>query len=967
MQTNGAGHRGTDADRVGATSDMHHSDSTSGVRHGFADAGATLRRNRLAARVRRAGRASLLVLPELLAVLVLVLALWFNIAVTVAEQFDNAQRTAAESTASTGRAVEEGTRRIVGEVNQTLLTLRASYATAGSHLNLRDWMRAQALADRLVPQIAIVDRDGWIVSSTFAPVTQPISLADRPHFTALRDSAEDILYISAPVIGRLTGLQTIQFARRLTDRNGAFDGIAVVSLDCRELADLYESVGTEGTSVTLTRSDGTVLARVPHRGGPPSITPAVAPPPADPADHLSMAFRGAATSGIANGDQIVSYRQLTPYPLFVTVEVDRALVFSRYYFERTRLLMMGAAATGIVLLLAHFWIAQRQRSIATKRALAATVGAVRQGVVMIDQDGRIPVINDRAVEMLGLSCDAGAGGPLSDSGDRSIEPHDLDAAMRGANWRIGPDQPPLADGQARPPADGPPVPRNGRIQVPSSMQTVEAVRSDGRTIEITRLVLPDGGMVQTYTDVTARHAAEAQIRHAASHDQLTNLPNRARLKEELACTARSATPDGRLTAVLLIDLDGFKRINDTLGHQVGDEVLVVVAEQLRAAIRPGDFVARMGGDEFVVLIPQLDSEEDAVERAQSLLQRISRPVVAGGRELAIGACIGLVICPLDGEDGNILLKNADIALYSAKAAGGGVAQRFSPDMVRALEERHLLEADLRKAAEERRFELVYQPQFDAETLKLTGFEALLRWWHPTRGLVSAADFIPLAEECGLVGGLGRWGLERVCAEAASWPLPCRVAYNLSPSQLKDSDFPAFVAATLAASGLDPARLELEITENVLVDDAAQVLHSLHELKQLGITLALDDFGTGYSSLGYLVRLPIDRVKIDKTFVQRQTHDSGAQAIVEAILTLATRFNLEVVAEGVETDLQLAMLRKQGCMQIQGFLLGCPMSVAAIRLDLAERSATPDHGHAVASVIPLWRGGHRPKSGLAQVT
>ena len=379
----------------------------------------------------------------------------------------------------------------------------------------------------------------------------------------------------------------------------------------------------------------------------------------------------------------------------------------------------------------------------------------------------------------------------------------------------------------------------------------------------------------------------------------------------------------------MIDLDGFKGINDTLGHDVGDELLIEIARRLQALVRDVDFVARLGGDEFVVLQPGVTTLADTQALVERLLQSLSEPVPVSGQQVRLGASIGIALYPADGHDGDALFKHADIALYCAKAAGRGTYRFFDSQMTRAVNERRLLESGLRWALDNRALELHFQAKFDCKSLAIVGFEALVRWRHPTRGNISPETFIRVAEECGLIKRLGLWVIEEACKSATAWKLRRPVAVNVSLLQLYDGELPGDIAAILRRTGLPADMLEIEVTESVMADDNQTVMDSLLALKAMGIRIALDDFGTGYSSLSYLRRFSFDKIKIDKSFVQGQAHDQGVRVILEAILGMCHKLGLAVIGEGVETRQQLAMLRQYGCTEVQGYLLGRPIPASSV--------------------------------------
>jgi len=430
-------------------------------------------------------------------------------------------------------------------------------------------------------------------------------------------------------------------------------------------------------------------------------------------------------------------------------------------------------------------------------------------------------------------------------------------------------------------------------------------------------------------DIAERKRAEAQIARLAHYDPLTELPNRLLFHKDLSDALARAARREDLVAVHCVDLDRFKVVNDTLGHPVGDALLKAAAERLRACVRDGDTVARLGGDEFAVVQMGLSDLSGATRLAARIVEALEAPFDLLGHQVVIGGSVGVAVSPDDGHDCDELLKKADMALYRAKADGKGTFHFFERAMDEQLQARRALELDLRKALAEGQFELFYQPLFDLEADRVTGCEALLRWFHPERGMVSPGEFIPLAEEIGLIGALGDWVLRAACDEAARWPQHVRLAVNLSPAQFRDRRLAATVVQALAASGLPAERLELEITESVLLQDSASNMAILHDLKALGVRISMDDFGTGYSSLSYLRSFPFDKIKIDQTFVRDILDDADALAIIKAVLDLGASLGITTTAEGVESEEQLHELRRQGCGEIQGYFISRPKPAAEI--------------------------------------
>ena len=454
-----------------------------------------------------------------------------------------------------------------------------------------------------------------------------------------------------------------------------------------------------------------------------------------------------------------------------------------------------------------------------------------------------------------------------------------------------------------------------------------------RTIAVSRRMMADGGSVVILEDVTERRRSQERITHLAKYDELTGLANRAQFRERITGMLEGIHKHQHQIAIHLIDLDRFKSINDTLGHPIGDKLLKEVAFRLGTVIRPSDMITRFGGDEFVVLQAVTERRLDAERLAQRLARALKEPFEIDGHRIDIGASIGIAMAPTDGVNVDELLKKADMALYSAKNGGGGDHRFFAMDMEDAVQERRALELDLREALGSEQFSLNYQPLVDLRTGRVTTCEALMRWKHPVRGEVPPAVFIPVAEETGLIVPLGEWALQRACVEASAWPHGVKVAVNLSPVQFRDRGLALQVVTALAKSGLPAQRLELEVTERLLLEDNDGTLATMQQLNNLGVGLSLDDFGTGYSSLNYLRKFPFHKIKIDQSFIADLGDERDVRAIIGAVASLGTGLGKTVVAEGIETEEQMRLVTSQGCHEGQGYLFGRPMSGEAMRLRL----------------------------------
>ena len=440
-------------------------------------------------------------------------------------------------------------------------------------------------------------------------------------------------------------------------------------------------------------------------------------------------------------------------------------------------------------------------------------------------------------------------------------------------------------------------------------------------------------IINVVDDVTERRLANEKIAHLAHYDALTDLPNRVLFRQQIERELEKAKR-GEPFALLYIDIDEFKGINDSLGHDVGDELLKTIAARIKACLKPADLIARLGGDEFAVIQTAAATTEQVVEFVTRVHAAIRQPCDCRGHRLSTDASIGIALAPQDGTELDLLIKHADLAMYGAKANGRRTHRFFEPAMVESARARLTMEQDLRQALGAGEFEVHYQPLLDLRSNGVSGCEALLRWRHPTRGMVSPAEFIPVAEDTGLINELGEWALRTACSEAASWPAHVRLAVNVSPVQLKCETLALRITSALAASGLAPNRLEIEITEAVLIRDDDTALAILHQLRAIGVRIALDDFGTGYSSLSYLKRFPFDKIKIDRGFISDIEHD-GSSAIVQAVVNIAAARNMTTVAEGVETERQRELLCRLGCTEMQGFLFSPARPAGEIRRLLGE--------------------------------
>ncbi len=552
-------------------------------------------------------------------------------------------------------------------------------------------------------------------------------------------------------------------------------------------------------------------------------------------------------------------------------------------------------------------LAQKEQLEKQNLRFDAALKNMSQGLCMFDGEQRLVVCNARYMQLYELSPMLAVPGTTL----RQILDHRIASGVFGGDDPEGYAQGVLAV-----------VARN---QPGTRMMELQ----DRRVVAVKHQPMPDGGWLSTHEDMTEYRRIEARITHLAHHDVLTELPNRTLLRERLERALEDVHEDKGL-AVLCLDLDRFKDINDTLGHSVGDTLLKAVGARLSACVGEADTVARFGADEFSIVQTAAEQPIAATALATRIVEAIGETFDIDGHQVSIGATIGIAVSPSDGTNPDQLLKNADLALYRAKGEGRGLYRFFEPDMDADMQARRRLQLDLRKALAGGEFELHYQPLVNLERDEISGFEALLRWHHPERGMVSPAEFIPLAEETGLIIPIGEWVMREACAAASKWPGEIKIAVNLSACQFKSRQLVETVFSAIAASGLAAHRLELEITESVLLQNNATTLAMLHQLRAMGVRIALDDFGTGYSSLSYLRSFPFDKIKIDRCFVSDLSEaGEDALAILRAVAGLGASLGIATTAEGVETKEQLARVREEGCTEMQGYLFSPPRPIKDI--------------------------------------
>jgi diguanylate cyclase (GGDEF)-like protein len=799
---------------------------------------------------------------------------------------------------------------LVTYIRSTGIASTDAFRRQMSSNNLREILKNNGSPD--VAGVNIFDSDGMLINSSMWP-RPVVSIADRAYFRAARlDPASTQASIEL-VKSRLSGNGwTALISRTITGSGGEFLGLVTRGIATASFEEFFAPLALgNDAAISMFHRDGTMLARYPHieeligqnfSKGPFFEVLANA-------DHGSVRKK----SIVDGRDRLGAVRQLNKFPIVVvaSTSVSSALADWR---GQTRLLI-GVAGLSVLVIVVMMFLIIRQLSVQHQR-LGIAVNNMTQSLLLFDSSHRLIICNQRYIEMFRLSPELVRPG---------CSLRDLIAYRKNIGSFSGDIDEYCAS-----------VLRN----VALGKVTLNVVENpDGRSIQIVNQPLADGGWVTTLEDVTERKRVDERITHLAHFDALTDLPNRVLFQERLE-GAMALIVDGEQLALLYIDIDEFKGVNDSLGHRVGDQLLKSVADSLWDCIDETGIVARLGGDEFAVVQTALKSPEDIAALVTRIYQSIRQPRECLGHMLTTDASIGIAFASQESIGMEQLLTNADLAMYSAKSAGRRTYRFFKPEMDVRMKARHSLEVDLRQAIIDGGFEVYYQPIVDLQSNRISGCEALLRWHHPQRGMISPAEFIPVAEETGLINELGEWVLTTACVEAATWPDNIKIAVNVSPVQFRSGTLSLKVVAALAISGLSAGRLELEITEAVLIRDDEAALAILHQCRRLGVRIALDDFGTGYSSLSYLQRFPFDKIKIDRCFIKDIAEPGGAPCIVQAVVSIATTRHITTTAEGVETERQRELLRKLGCTEMQGYLFSPAKPAADLKRLFFSRSKKP---------------------------
>lgn len=852
--------------------------------------------------------------------------LWFGIYTQIQGEFSAAKTKNEQNLNNLARVFDEHVDRTIRELDKALLIARKQYRKRLDTMDYDTAIRGplpdpQLLSDMSF-QLATIDRDGVLTRTTIGKnPPKPIDLSDRAHFKIHKTDRPDTPFISIPVLGRRSGRWSVQLTRRISGPDGAFEGVLVASMNPKHFARFYGSIDLGADSVVLLAGfDGIVRAatgsKVLKLGSNIEQTSLIGN---DKADGVFV--------GDVDGSglmRIFSRRKLANHPLFVAVAVPERAVYATPRMHRNRYIAIGLLVSIFILAAMYFGFAHQRRLDRARQALAEseahaqtksrelelTLEHMGQGIIMVDEEGEVVVANDKAAALIDVpELTNGRRVHFDDIVDQMLE--------RGEFGTMG-----RSDAQAT----------MAKIRsLPDDLERdyYERKRPDGTVLAVQSQRMPDGGFVRTLTDITERHRSAEKIAHLARHDTLTNLANRTLFREKLEDSLYHAI-NGEGFCIILLDLDDFKIVNDAYGHPVGDSLLRMVALRLRAAVRAEDIVARLGGDEFAIIMNGLNDPKLVEARARHINELLREPYAIDDLMLTCTASVGCALAPNDATIAKDLLRNADIALYSAKADGRNTHRLFVPEMSERLIERRRIEEELANAITGGELELHYQPLVCISNGRFCGFEALVRWNHPERGRIPPLDFIPIAEDTGLIIPIGRWVLNEACREAATWDDELRVAVNLSPIQFREASLVSDIKLALKKAGLPPTRLELEITETVMMQNAEQTVEKLTELNRLGVKISMDDFGTGYSSLNYLRNFAFDKIKIDRSFINELGKDKESDSIVRAIISLADCLSVSTTAEGVETSDQLDALRSMGCQEAQGYFFSPPRPAAEVQ-------------------------------------
>ncbi|MTW13372.1 EAL domain-containing protein [Pseudoduganella eburnea] len=818
----------------------------------------------------------------------------------------------AESASELIATYEAQVARSINGIEQTLKVLKYSAERLGARGALPELQANGLLPSGLVFVVSIVDAQGDTVASN--PAARPINVARQDYFRFHQQNRSSYTFISQAMRDEANDDWHLHFTRRLDDKHGEFAGVVVVEVEPAYFTSGYERsrLGEQGM-LGLVGDDGVVRAL--RLGDKQSFGQRV---------DLAALRSHSGTPVASSWDGVRRYtevRQLGGLRLSAMVGLSEQEQTAGFAAQRRQLLWEAGVASAVLIILAALvwaWVWQGAKARRRVRRAQETYAAAsesnmdaffvlralrnKDGVVV---DFKFSAINSRAEQLTGHS-------------RSELRAQTLCSWMPAARHNGMFEQ--LVG-----------VTLHGGVHQEEGPNLVPQLRAEWLHWQVVGV---EGGVVAIVRDITERKRAEERIYHMAHHDTLTGLPNRSLICDRLEQSLAHAERNKESVLVAFIDLDSFKLVNDTLGHNAGDELLKEVASRMVGCVRREDTVGRFGGDEFVLVLPHVnDNPQVLAPLLNKILESVVQPIVLEGQKMQVSCSIGVAVYPRDGRDTDTLMMHADAAMYRAKESGKNNCQFYTSEMNAGLEEKLALTEGLRKALEEQQLFLAYQPKIDLHSGSMFGVEALLRWQHPQRGLVSPAQFIPLAEENGLIIQIGEWVLREACRQARAWQdaglPPLSVSVNVSARQFDDPRLVERVAAALAASGLDACWLELELTETMVMRNVQQSIAKMRELEAMGIALSIDDFGTGYSSLAALKSFPISRLKIDQSFVRDLCGSADDQAITCAIISLSHQLDMKVIAEGVETEQQRRFLHANGCDEVQGYLFSCPVPASEI--------------------------------------
>ncbi len=889
-----------------------------------------------------------LIIGALSLVIVLVGAIAAFTAYLKATQIDNSARAArslatmlADETDRSIQSVSLIIARVAGRLEAADVDTPSSLEQAAGAVEFRAFLNDRVAEDASLDTI-------YVVSATEPAFAREASrrtimaIHAWDQVRALRDAGPDGIYLSSPFRSRATGAWQLSLTKRVSSKNGDFLGVVSGVINLSSFSDLLGKLALgEHASLSVIRDDGEIIACFPTRelslGSEIAATPLFTRFISQKRDGMTRQV-----SDVDRLERMFAVVNSEKFPVASVVAVAMNDVLAAWRFQ-AQALELGAAVIAAVILVGAILLAMRVEQLAEARerevlqAQAAIQYArfnnamdnIVQGVAMYNRNGSLVVCNRRYAEIYGLPLD------LADQRTKVAAPSAASDPSRFGK-----------------PIDQPRKERDGSVLVLSRLP-------DGRLIAQRKKPLADGGWVSTHEDVTAHREAEDKIKVMATHDALTGLLNRFGFKQRLEqCLAEAQRRTGRF-ALLYLDLDRFKRVNDTMGHPVGDKLLQAVAGRMVGVVRKSDVMARLGGDEFAVIQRISAAPRDSMRLAERLIAAVAEPYDIDGLRIEIGTSIGIALTPDDSVDPDEILRLADLALYHSKADRGSY-HFFQAEMDQEFRSKRQLEDDLKTALAEGQFEVHFQPIVSVVDRRVTAFEALLRWKHPVRGSISPVEFIPVAEETGIIVAIGEWVMRVACKEATRWPAPIGVAVNVSAIQFRTPAFSQTVFDALTSTGLPGSRLIVELTESVMMKDSDGTVATLETIRAKGVRTSMDDFGTGYSSLSYVRRLPFDKIKIDRTFIAELGVRDDTTAIVRAAVALAQALGMQTVAEGIETEEQLARVRAEGIIEAQGYLTGRPMparqALAFLGVEPVEDDDPQVEGRALAADAAI-RDGH----------